>query len=351
MTIELQIVTETITNLRNNNGTSNLRKRRLLYKHDEDMRQEMLATQFLDSCDKILKASGLDLKMKKYKCVPVGEKKGFIEWVPGAFALSEICKPMGSSASCLHHQQKGHAPKEQGEADNTENDNTNSAFIRTGSWCKFESLRSLRHSVKYTKKHGIGLSGENPVQDFFRTYAYDEDAPYLIKREVMDNFVKSCAGYSVITYILGVGDRHTDNLLLHPKGYFLHCDYSFILGQDPKTYQPMRITEHMVNGMGGRDSDNFAKFLSLAGAAFVTLRRHPNVRTLLSIVRALVDSEIPDVSVNQNPDVALQSMFERFHLDLTDDEAVNFLEENIERSISSKIWIAVDAIHSLGKRF
>ena len=54
------------------------------------MRQEMFATQFLSSCDSILKASGLDLKIKKYKCVPVGEKKGFVEWVPGAFALSEI---------------------------------------------------------------------------------------------------------------------------------------------------------------------------------------------------------------------------------------------------------------------
>ena len=336
---------------RNDGSASNLCMRRLLYKHDEDMRQEMLATQFLDSCDKILKASGLDLKIKKYKCVPVGEKKGFVEWVPGAFALSEICKPMGSSALSQQQNVSRHGTRGQAEGDNTYNDGMNSAFVRSGSWCQFESLRSLRHCTKSASNNGIGLSGENPVQDFFRSHAYDDSAPYLIDKEVMDNFVKSCAAYSVITYILGVGDRHTDNLLLHPKGYFLHCDYSFILGQDPKTYQPMRITEHMVNGMGGRESDNFAKFLSLAGAAFVTLRRHPSVRVLLSIVRAMIDSDIPDVGENQNAETALQSMFERFRLDLNDDEAVNFLEENIERCIASKIWIAVDAIHSLGKRF
>jgi phosphatidylinositol kinase/protein kinase (PI-3 family) len=318
------------------------------------MRQEMLATQFLDVCDRILKASGLDLKMKKYKCIPVGERKGFIEWVPGAFSLSELCKPMGSAIKQNGSRNKAVTITDSEidpSSSGIDNDTNSSAFIRTGGWCKFESMRSLRQTIKTVSKHGIGISGNNPVQDFFRSNAYDAEAPYLIQKEVMDNFVKSCAGYSVITYLLGVGDRHTDNLLLHPRGHFLHCDFSFILGQDPKTYLPMRITEHMVNGMGGRDSDNFSMFLSLAGAAFVTLRRHASVRVLLSTVRMMADSEIPDITINQNPDVALQGMHERFRLDLNDDEAVSFLEENIERSISSKIWIAVDAIHSLGKRF
>uniref|UniRef100_A0A7R9WKA5 PI3K/PI4K catalytic domain-containing protein n=1 Tax=Pseudictyota dubia TaxID=2749911 RepID=A0A7R9WKA5_9STRA len=168
----------------------------------------------------------------------------------------------------------------------------------------------------------------------------------------MDNYVKSCAGYSVITYLLGVGDRHLDNLLLHANGHFLHCDYSFILGQDPKTYLPMRITEEMVLGMGGRDSDNFAKFLSLAGAAFVALRRHSNVRALLSHVRTMARTDLPSVSQNgQRPEDALLDMRRRFRLDLSEEEALSFIERLIESSIASKLWIAVDAIHSLGKRF
>jgi len=316
------------------------------------MRQEMLATQFVDVCDRILKASGLDLKLKKYMCVPVGEKKGFIEWVPGAFSLSELCKPMGSAVYESSSRSKTVASNGNGNVPlSPENETEDSAFIRSGGWCQFESLRSLRHNIRTAKKHGIGMSGNNPVQDFFRSSHYDEKAPYLIKKEVMDNFVKSCAGYSVITYLLGVGDRHTDNLLLHPNGYFLHCDYSFILGQDPKTYLPMRITQHMINGMGGKDSDNFAMFLSLSGAAFVALRRHPSVRILMSMVRSMVDAEIPDIAISQDSNMALKGIYDRFRLDLNDDEAVNFLEENIERSISSKIWIAVDAIHSLGKKF
>jgi len=44
-------------------------------------------------------------------------------------------------------------------------------------------------------------------------------------------------------------------------------------------------------------------------------------------------------------------MRERLRLDLTQEEAVAFMEDMIEASLSSKMWMAVDAIHSLGKRF
>ncbi len=315
------------------------------------MRQEMLAIQFLEVCDHILLSSGLDLKMKKYKCIAVGENKGFIEWVPGAISLSDLCKPMGGTSSRQSEKSRNRIKSSSGhEMDSSAHGvDTSQAFVRTGAWCKHESLRSIGRDTKNSS--GIGLSVNNPIQDFLRANAYDPDAPYFIRKEVMDNFVKSCAGYCVVTYLLGVGDRHTDNLLLHPEGHFLHCDYSFILGQDPKTFLPMRITEDMVNGMGGKDSDNFAKFLSFAGAAFVSLRRPSSVRILMSLVQGMLFTRIPDISTNQRPEDALKFLHDRFCLNLNDDDAVAFLEENIERSLTSKIWIAVDAIHSLGKHF
>ena len=46
----------------------------------------------------------------------------------------------------------------------------------------------------------------------------DDKAELGVRREAMDTYVKSCAGYCVVTYLLGVGDRHLDNLLLAPDG-------------------------------------------------------------------------------------------------------------------------------------
>ena len=113
----------------------------------------------------------------------------------------------------------------------------------------------------------------------------------------------------------------------------------------------IRITEDMVLGMGGRDSDNFSKFLSIAGAAFVSLRRHNNVRILMALLRNMAYSKLPDISKNQNAGGALMAMHDRFRLDLSEEDSISFIEKLIEKSISSKIWIAVDTMHSLGKRF
>lgn len=307
--------------------------------------------EFVKACDSILKSCGLDLKLITFQCIAVGENKGFIEWVNGSVPLSEIFQPFADSF--IGGKRSSSNPKSRnlslsGEHGNGNKEDTQSLAARAG-LTKYQSLERMSSVLGSSKRDQSVPS--NPIQDYLRSFAYDSDAPYLIRREAMDAYVKSCAGYSAITYILGVGDRHLDNLLLHQTGHFFHCDYSFILGSDPKKYLPVRISEEMVNGMGGRNSDNYVMFLSLTCAAFLTLRRPENVRYLLSLVRSMEGSLLPDLEKNQSMETAILGIRNRLQLDLSDDEAITFMEKMIEDSCSSKMWIAVDAIHTLGKRF
>lgn len=74
--------------------------------------------------------------------------------------------------------------------------------------------------------------------------------------------------------MLGVGDRHLDNLLLSECGHLIHVDFGYILGRDPKVFPPpMKLNKEMVEAMGGTSSLEYQKFRKHCYNAFLTLRR------------------------------------------------------------------------------
>ena len=164
----------------------------LLYKHDEDLRQELFAIEFIKTCDALLKASGLNLNLLSYHCIPVGARQGYIEWVPASVPLSDLCKPNGepplSQAVSTESDFDTSAPEDQ---------HVLSEVAKAG-LTKYQSLHQLESS-RGTKERGS--ISNNPIQDFLRSVAYDPDAPYLIRKDVMDTYVKSCAGYCIVTQL------------------------------------------------------------------------------------------------------------------------------------------------------
>jgi hypothetical protein len=102
----------------------------------------------------------------------------------------------------------------------------------------------------------------------------------LTVEQMRGNFVKSTAAYCVISYLLAVGDRHLDNIMVTHDGRLFHIDYGFIMGFDPKPLAPyMRITDDIVDAMGGPSSAHYAQFRDYCTRAYNCLRGYTNLFT------------------------------------------------------------------------
>ncbi|KAL8652047.1 MAG: hypothetical protein Q9210_002917 [Variospora velana] len=180
---------------------------------------------------------------------------------------------------------------------------------------------------------------------YLRTNNPDTTAEYGVRATAMDTYVKSCAGYCVITYLLGVGDRHLDNLLLTPDGHFFHIDFGYLLGRDPKPFAPaMKLCREMIEGMGGPSSHLFTKtFKQYCYTAFTTLRKQSNL--ILNLFALMVDANIQDIRLE--PDKAVLKVRERFALGVSEEEAIRGFEAVVSESIGSVGAVVIDRIHDL----
>jgi len=97
----------------------------------------------------------------------------------------------------------------------------------------------------------------------------------LSVRTLRERLVKSCAGACLLAFTIGLGDRHLENIMITNEAYLVHVDFGWILGDDPKhAATPMRITEDMIDALGGRGSSTFASFVQITQKAYVTMRQH-----------------------------------------------------------------------------
>ncbi|XP_027215789.1 phosphatidylinositol 3-kinase catalytic subunit type 3 [Penaeus vannamei] len=208
---------------------------------------------------------------------------------------------------------------------------------------------SSRHGfVQFVESLSVAevLRTEGSILNFFRRHAPSETGPQGISSEVMECYIKSCAGYCVMTYLLGVGDRHLDNLLLTKDGNLFHIDFGYILGRDPKPLPPpMKLSKEMVEGMGGQQAESYHEFRRLCYTAFHQLRRHANL--ILNLFSLMVDANVPDIALEN--DKAVKKVEDKFRLDLSDEEGASFVQGLIDDSVNAVVAVVVEQLHKFAQ--
>jgi phosphatidylinositol 3-kinase len=121
-----------------------------------------------------------------------------------------------------------------------------------------------------------------------------ENNAHVSINDTRDRFTKSCVAYCIISYLLGIGDRHMENIMVKRTGEIFHIDFGFILGYDPKLMSPeIRLTNEMIDAMGGKTSKHYNQFKDLCTRCILCLRRHIDMFKLML-------GSLQDVSITPN---------------------------------------------------
>lgn len=265
-----------------NNPRINGKFYKVMFKQDDDCRQDQLVLQMIDLMDDLLKQINYDFKFTVYKVVAFSEKDGMIEFVPN--------------------------------------------------W------RTINH---------ILYNYENKIEMFLSDVASKNLTEYST---IFETYLDSWAGYWVVTYLLGIGDRHLDNLLIDESGHLFHVDFGYIFGKNPKNkglMPPIRICSQMIDWMGGIKSKDYKKFLEKWVNAFLFLRIHS--KYILNLLHLMIHAEIVDLPA-QNYEETLNQIYMKFLPELKERAHIEQeFSRLIEQSIDQLFARIFEMFHNIGQ--
>lgn len=97
-----------------------------------------------------------------------------------------------------------------------------------------------------------------------------------IKRRFMSSLAVSCC----ISYLLGLGDRHLDNIMINKKGQIFNIDYGYLL-ENPKTNilgaPNIKVTADMIDFLGGPNSEYYKNFKTYLIYVYDIMRLYKNI--------------------------------------------------------------------------
>lgn len=177
----------------------------------------------------------------------------------------------------------------------------------------------------------LGREAVNGLYDYFISKYGNEDA--LRFQAARNNFVKSMAAYSVISFLLQFKDRHNGNIMIDDAGHILHIDFGFCFDIAPGGIKferaPFKLTSEMLAVMGGStEHQAFKWFEELCVKSFLASR--PYAEKLAQMVLLMMDSGLPCFKPE-----SVKHFRERFVLEKTEREAADFMRDLIKKSYAS----------------
>lgn len=256
----------------------------VMFKAGDDLRQDLLTLQMIELMDNVWKSHGLDLHMIPYGCVSTGDGIGMIEIVLSSQTIAEITRKDGGAQAAF---------------------------------------------------------SEEPLMNWLRKY---NRSPQEVER-CLWNFVYSCAGYCVATYILGIGDRHNDNIMVREDGTLFHIDFGHFLGNFKTKFgfkretAPFIFTPMYSYMMGGTNSPIYHHFTEVACQAYNIVRQHSNL--LIILFALMLSTGIPELQ--SKADIMwLKSVL---LIDSTNTAAANHYRQQITDALNNKRTLINDYIH------
>ncbi|ELP85883.1 phosphatidylinositol 3-kinase, putative [Entamoeba invadens IP1] len=259
----------------------------VIQKVGDDLRQDVLTLQMLRLMNNIWKSAGLDLRMLPYQCMATGNEMGMLELVEDSETYGAIIA------------------KEEGTF----------RVFKDDVLTKWMKEQCNRPESKVT---------------------FDQ---------AVENFVYSCAGYCVATYILGIGDRHSDNVMIRRDGRFFHIDFGHFLGNFKSKFgvkrerTPFKFTPHFAHVMGGKGSKMFKKFEELCISAFTCIRKQGSL--FIYLFRLMLATGIPELQKEKD----IEYMRDTFMFDKKEDEAGEEFRQLIYKCLDAKSQTFNDLVH------
>lgn len=177
----------------------------------------------------------------------------------------------------------------------------------------------------------LGREAVNGLYEYFVSKYGNEDS--LRFQQARNNFVKSMAAYSIISFLLQFKDRHNGNIMIDDAGHILHIDFGFCFDIAPGGVKferaPFKLTGEMLAVMGGStEHQSFKWFEELCVKAFLAAR--PYAEKLSQIVLLMMDSGLPCFKPE-----TVSHFKERFVLDRNEREAAMFVRDLVKKSANN----------------